>query len=120
MPFQSESPSSLLKKAFTHQLEEYDSGMSLITAGLKELEERILLCLVHCFKAVSPSSLTAPFMYLDRTSWRQEPMRCSPDGREKVWETGGQPTLKLPPLVTYFSHLLKFPQLPQPAGTAGN
>lgn len=35
-------------------LGEYDSVMSLITAELKKLEERILLCLVRCLKAASP------------------------------------------------------------------
>lgn len=85
-------------------LEEHDSAMSFITADLKELEERSLLCSVHCFKAASPPSLTLPLaMYLDRTSWRQE--------------NDGQPTIKHSPPITYFSHLLKFPQLLQPART---
>lgn len=101
-------------------LEGYDSGMSLITADLKELEERILLCLVHYFKAASPSSLSHPQVLeqnimeagaYEMFTWWQT---------ESVWESGGQPTLKHPPPVTYFSHLLKFPQLPQPAWTAGN
>lgn len=52
-------------------LGEYDSVMSLITAELKELEERLLLCLVHYFKAASPPSLIPPCTWIEHHGGRR-------------------------------------------------